>query len=191
MVQGVKHIHYSTQHNTLESSAAATGTDLVRLHSVLVEEAPRQHLLAEGDDVGGVLGPPVLVGPELARGPPTRLDLIHVEGTAMLGTQPLFSCKNLQVAPDENIPTSPGCGQCNISPAQQCNMEYGIGTREFRVYTGQRCPVIGYWLSWNKYLDCATVFGNLYCIKGQNTLTTISAWLQGGDPHVKVSGPSA
>lgn len=61
----------------------------VSTHSVgpellLVEEASSHHLLAEGHHVRRVIQAPVLVGPELAGAAPSRLDLIHQEGTAVL-----------------------------------------------------------------------------------------------------------
>lgn len=51
---------------------------------LLVEEAPRHHLLAEGHYISWVVQAPVLVGPELARTASSSLNFIYQEGTAML-----------------------------------------------------------------------------------------------------------
>lgn len=57
---------------------------LVSLELIFVVVSTGQKLLAEGHDVSRVIHAPVLVGPELSRGPSASLDFIHVESTAML-----------------------------------------------------------------------------------------------------------
>lgn len=58
--------------------------NLISLKCILVVEATSQKLLAEGDNVSGVVHAPVLVGPEFSCAPSSGLDLIHMERTAML-----------------------------------------------------------------------------------------------------------
>jgi hypothetical protein len=50
---------------------------LVRLKAIFLVVSSCQHLLAEGDDVSGVVQSPVLVGPEFPRRPTPCLHLIH------------------------------------------------------------------------------------------------------------------
>lgn len=51
---------------------------------LLVEKSPSHHLLAEGQDVGGVFQAPVFMRPELAGAAAACLNLVHQETAAVL-----------------------------------------------------------------------------------------------------------
>ena len=68
----------------MTGQAGRVPTHSVGPQLLLVEEAPRHHLLAEGHHVRRVIQAPVLVGPELASAASSSLDLVHQEGTAVL-----------------------------------------------------------------------------------------------------------